>query len=146
MEPGPSDAITATRASFVDALRNGDAGAAAALYTEKAKLLAPSADLMLGRQAIEAFWRAGIDAGISEIEIEALEVAGDEQFRYEIGRYALRLHPAEGGTVVDRGKYVLVHALQPDGSWLRAVEMFNPDTPAMRADEGAAGATGLQQR
>jgi hypothetical protein len=42
-------------------------------------------------------------------------------------RRALRREPAESGPVVDRGKYLLVHERQDDGSWRRAVEMFNPD-------------------
>lgn len=125
----PSGAIGETRAAFVAALKDGDAKAASHVYADEARLLAPSAELIQGREAIEAFWRAGLEAGISEVELEALELERQGRLAYEIGRYALRLEPTDGGTVVDRGKYVLVHERQPDGSWRRAVEMFNPEGP-----------------
>lgn len=121
--------IEVTRAAFVAALERGDAKAVSALYSVDAKLVPPSADLVGGRDAIGAFWQAGIDAGISAVELETLQLERHETVAYEVGRYLLRLRPAEGGSVVDRGKYVLVHARQADGSWRRVVEMFSPDSP-----------------
>ena len=131
------EALAKARAAFVAALRRGDAKAASAVYAEDARLLAPSAERMEGRPAIEAFWRAGIETGVAEVELEALELERHDSIAYEIGRYALRLRPLEGSTVVDRGKYVLVHARQPDGTWLRAVETFNPDAPPAKSGGGA---------
>jgi uncharacterized protein (TIGR02246 family) len=128
------DGIDAARARFSAALERGDAQEAAAVYADDARLLPPSAELLQGRGAIEAFWRAGLDAGVSGVELETVELERGGSLAYEIGRYALRLRPAEGGTVVDRGKYILVHARQKDGSWRRAVEMFNPDSPPSRVD------------
>jgi ketosteroid isomerase-like protein len=135
------DPIDTARSAFVTALQSGDARAAAALYADDARLLAPSAGLIEGRAAIAAFWQAGIGAGIAEVELEKLETERDGSVAWEIGRYALRLEPAEGASVVDRGKYVLVHRRQDDGSWLRAVEMFNPDSPPARPDGRPEGVT-----
>jgi uncharacterized protein (TIGR02246 family) len=129
----PNEAIAAARAAFVAALRRGDAKAAATLYTDDATLLPPTAELIQGREAIEGFWRVGLDAGVAEIELETLELGREDGLAYEIGRYALRLQPVDEGAVVDRGKYVLVHERQADGRWRRAVEMFNPDAPPVRA-------------
>ena len=122
-------AIAETRAAFVAALNLGDATAASAVYADDARLLAPSAELMQGRDAIEAFWRAGVAAGVSEVELETLSLERRDGHAYEIGRYALRLQPGGEAAVVDRGKYVLVHELQIDGRWRWVVEMFNPDGP-----------------
>jgi len=127
-------AIARTKDDFVAALRNGDAAAASAIYADDAQLLAPSAELFAGRDAITAFWRAGLEAGVSEVEFEALQLDREGGFAFEIGRYAFRLEAVDGGTVVDRGKYVLVHRRQEDGSWRRVVEMFNPDAPPLRTD------------
>jgi ketosteroid isomerase-like protein len=113
---------------FADALSRGDAKAASALYTGHARLLAPSSDVVEGREAIERFWRAGIEAGISEVEREAVDVQRNDGLAYEIGRYVLRLDPLDGDAVVDRGNYLLVHERQPDGTWLCSAEMFAPDT------------------
>jgi uncharacterized protein (TIGR02246 family) len=121
--------IAETSAAFVAALNEGDAKAACAVYADDARLLAPSAELMHGREAIEAFWRAGLEAGVAEVELETLELERHDGMAYEIGRYALWLRPLNDAAVVDRGRYVLVHERQQDGSWRRAVEMFNPDGP-----------------
>jgi uncharacterized protein (TIGR02246 family) len=134
-----NEALAETRAAFVTALRDGDPEAAAAVYADDARLLAPSADLLQGRQAIERFWAAGVAAGVCDVELEPLELERNDSLAYEIGRYALKLRDGDAGMVVDRGKYVLVHARQEDASWRWAVEMFNPDTPpatAARPEEG----------
>jgi ketosteroid isomerase-like protein len=128
----PGGLIGRARDAFIGALQGGDAKAASASYTANARLLAPSAELFRGRQAIERFWRAGVDTGISEVELETLELVQLAGFAYEIGSYALRLRPADGASVVDRGKYVRVHEQQADGSWLWAVEMFNPRAQSPR--------------
>jgi len=128
-----ASAIARTKADFVAALQNGDAVAASAVYACDAQLLAPSAELFAGRDVIAAFWQAGVEAGIAGIELEELTLELGESVAWEIGRYALRVEPVEGGPIVDRGKYVLVHKRQRDGAWLRAVESFNPDCPPTSA-------------
>jgi uncharacterized protein (TIGR02246 family) len=122
--------IAAARATFIAALSNGDAEGVAGHYRHDASLLAPSADLIRGREAIEAFWRAGVQAGVHGLEVESLTLDGAADLAYEVGSYTLRLRTPEGKTVLDRGKYVLVHERQVDGNWLRAVETFRPDMPA----------------
>ena len=126
----PDVEIAEGRAVFVDALRHGDARAAGSVYADTARLVAPSADLIEGREAIEAFWQAGFDAGVVDVELETTTVERRGRMADELGRYALRLRPAAGGTVIDRGRYVLVLEEQDSGSWRRAVEMFNPETPS----------------
>ena len=126
-------AIAEARAAFVTALGDGDAAAVTRLYVDGARLLAPSAELFDGREAIARFWQAGVAAGVRAVELDVLELERHDGVAYEIGRYALRLR-TDGGTVVDRGKYVLVHERQRDGAWLRAVETFNPDQPPARVD------------
>lgn len=91
-------------------------------------LVPPSAGLVEGRDAIRAYWQAGLDTGISAVALETLLLERHEPVAYEIGRYSLWLDGAEGAEASERGAYVLVHELQEDGSWLRAVEMFNPET------------------
>src|SRR5262249_49249127 len=121
------DGIETTNAAFAAALELGDAKAASAAYTDNARLLPPEAELFEGRGAIEAFGRAEIDAGLMRIQIETLLLERHECLAYEIGRYSVRLRPDGEDDAVNRGKYLLVHERQPDGSWRRAVEMFNPE-------------------
>lgn len=121
----PGAELATDRSAFGDAIRQGDPQAAASAYTETARLLAPSAELIEGRASIVAFWQAGIDAGVVDVDQEPVAVERGDSLAYEVGRYAFRL--GNDGTVVDRGSYVLVLEQQADGTWRRAVEMFNPE-------------------
>jgi len=126
MDARAASELHEARAAFVTALERGDAEAVAAVYADNARLLAPSADLVRGRAGIEAFWRAGIESGITHVELESLELERHEAIAHEIGRYTLRLESPGGDAAIDHGTYLLVHARQADGSWRRVVEMFSP--------------------
>jgi ketosteroid isomerase-like protein len=125
----PEAAIARARAAFVAALAAGDAASASAAYSDDARLLPPATAPIQGRAAIERFWRAGVDSGIAEVELDAQEFGGRDGIAFELGRYALHVRPPGGAAVVDRGTYVLVHERQDDGTWRRAVEMFSPSEP-----------------
>jgi uncharacterized protein (TIGR02246 family) len=122
-------AIAETTAAFVAALAAGDAAAASEAYADDARLLPPATGFVQGRAAIERFWRAGVESGISGVELDPVELERRQAVAFEFGRYALRLQPVGEDAVVDRGSYVLVHERQADGSWRRALEMFSPCEP-----------------
>jgi uncharacterized protein (TIGR02246 family) len=117
-------AIRQAADALADALRSGDPAAAAALYAADGKLLTAAAELISGRREIEAYWEAGIRVGLSGIALESRDVQVVGGLAIEVGRYTLEL-----GRVTDCGKYVVLHRRQPDGSWRRAIEVFNPDAP-----------------
>ncbi len=121
-----ADPIAVYRATFADALRRGDAGVAASVYASNAHLLAPSSAPLIGREQIRAYWQAGLDAGVAELTFTVANTAQNDGFAYECGRYSIRVEPAEGSQVVERGHYVQVYQRQADGSWQRAVEIFSP--------------------
>ena len=137
------DALAARRGAFQVALRRGDVATVAAAYTEDARLLAPSAEVLTGRDAITRFWQAGIDAGVDAIELRMTEISfeADAAIAYEIGRYALLLAVSRGERLVDRGRYLLVYRLEADGHWRRAVETFSPDIGAPPAGQDRNPAT-----
>lgn len=115
------------RIAFEAALSSGDAATAATIYADDATLLAPAADVLHGRPAIERFWRTGVETGIERVTTtrRELQLRGDVAF--EVGEYALHVAPESGAPVVDRGRYLIVHRAEPDGRWRRAAEMFSPD-------------------
>ena len=115
------------RLAFEAALRSGDAAATAAIYADDATLLAPDADVVRGRTAIERFWRTGVETGIELVELVVLELQRRGDVAFEVGEYAMHLAPESGAPIVDRGRYLVVHRVEPDGHWLRAAEMFSPD-------------------
>lgn len=130
VEAGTDRAISRLRAAFVAALRSGDDRAASSLYAEEGYLIAPSAEAIRGRDAIAAFWAAGLAAGVRDVELEAVEVRRGGSLAYELGRYVLRVRPDDGREVIDRGTYLLVLERLADGNWRRAVEMFSPGKEA----------------
>jgi uncharacterized protein (TIGR02246 family) len=125
--------VARARAQFVAALGRADTEALAALYTEDATLLPPSAEPISGREAIRRFWQAGFAAGIVAIRHETVRLDHDTRLSYEVGSYELRLEPPGAKTIVDRGNYVVVHSRQDDGRWRRSVEIFAPATFLQRA-------------
>ena len=123
---GARESIARGRTQFVDALKRGDALAAAASYTQDAHLLAPSATPIVGREDIRAFWQAGIDAGVADITLDADELTQSDGLAYETGAYAFRVMAAGESRVVERGHYVQVYQRQDDGNWQTTVEIFTP--------------------
>lgn len=118
------DEICTASLGLADALARGDAGDAAALYALDGKLLAPSAELIAGRDEIEAYWRTGLSLGLTGVELEptGFQLAGDVAI--ELGRYRVAV-----GEDRDGGMYVVLHRREADGAWRRAVDVFNPDDP-----------------
>lgn len=144
---GIEQAAQAANAGFSAAIRGGDAVAAASAYAADARLLAPSADLIEGRSRIASFWRAGLDAGIREIDRVPVRIDGHGSVAYEIGRYTIRLRPPEGGCVVDHGSYLVVHQRDADGAWRWAVEAFTPEgAPRIAAAPPTSGEKGVAER
>ena len=116
--------IDASNERFLEELARGDATAAATAYAEGAILLPPSGEIIRGRKAIESFWRSGIEIGV-RTDLETLERVDADPFVYEVGRYRMLFQRAGDGPKLERGAYLLLYRQEPDGSWLRAVDMFN---------------------
>jgi ketosteroid isomerase-like protein len=123
-----SEIIDGTR-RLADTLRRGDAPAAGELYSAAATLVASGAAPMRGRAEVEAYWRAGLELGLSGLEFErhVLERLADTVL--ELGRYAVAMRGATA-TRREHGSYLVLHAQTTDGSWQRAVEVYSPDVPA----------------
>jgi uncharacterized protein (TIGR02246 family) len=116
--------IDASNARFVTALAAGDAAAAVAVYAADGTLVAPAGDVIRGREAIERFWRSGIDLGLRTAEYEALDHCRGRELAFEFGRCRLHLENGDGPPKTELGSYLVVYAREDDGSWRRAVDMF----------------------
>jgi uncharacterized protein (TIGR02246 family) len=106
---------------FMAALERGDAACAASLYTADCTLLTANAELIRGREEIEAYWREGIALGLCHLELDDVDVREYGPTAVELGRYRLVLEDAS-----ERGRYVVLHRREDDGVWRRAVEIYNP--------------------
>lgn len=117
--------IEAALASFAEAFNGGDGAGVAALYTEDAALLPPGEARVDGREAIQAFWQGAIDAGLSAITLEAVEVEEAGDLAFEVGKFTLQA-PGEGDqkTTVF-GKYIVVWKKGDDGAWRLYRDIWN---------------------
>ena len=124
------ETIEAANLKFGEAVRQGDAAALAALYTDDAIILPPNSDMIQGRQGIEEFWGMVIQMGVTDAILTTVDVMGSDDLVYEIGQYTLTIQPEGQEPVEDMGKYVVVWKLQADGSWKLHVDIWNTSIPA----------------
>ncbi len=125
----PGNARPATEAAnqvFMARFKSGDAAGIADLYTRNGQLLPAQSDFVAGRDAIQAFWQGAMDMGLKEAKLETVELEDHGTTAIEVGRYTLF---AEGGQVVDAGKYVVVWK-QEDGGWKLHRDIWNTSQPA----------------
>ena len=119
-------AIAAANETFVAAFNSGDAAGVAALYTEDGQLLPPNADVMAGKEAIQAFWQGAMDAGIASAQLKIVEVEGHGDTAIEVSQYTLG---GAGGQVLDQGKYIVIWKRE-HGGWKLHRDIFNSSMPA----------------
>ena len=128
------DEIIAANENFMAAFEKGDAGSIAALYTIDGQLLPPNSDIVVGRNLIEAFWKAVIDMGIKAVRLKTVEIAGQADRAIEFGEYTL----IGKDQVLDNGKYSVVW--KPDeGQWKLHRDIWNSSMPAGIPDYAKAG-------
>ena len=121
-------AIEANNKAFVEAFNRGEAGTVADLYTNDALLLPPNSPMIAGRTGIGEFWQKLITAGLKAVSLdtERVDVCGDTA--YEVGHYALTIPIAAGGTVTDKGKYIVVWKRE-GRNWKLTRDIWNTSTP-----------------
>lgn len=123
-------------ARYVELFNAGDAAGVAQLYTEDARLLAPHAAIIEGREAIQAFWEGVFGMGEVSLGLTTLEAFNNGTLGYSLGGYTLSITPPGAEPMVDDGKYVVVWKRGPGGTWQLAVDIFNTSVapPAESAD------------
>jgi uncharacterized protein (TIGR02246 family) len=122
--PAPPDhrvadaaAIRALDADWVKAVK--DPQTFTAFYAEDAVVLPPGGQMARGKEAITKMWQQmvaqpGFDLTFAPTKVE---VARSGDLAYEVGDYALTVKDKRGKPQTSKGKYVVVWAKQPDGSW-----------------------------
>ncbi len=119
--------LAGTTEAWVEAFNAGDAAAIAAMMTEDGAVLAPNADPIVGREAIEAYWAELIAAGLKGALVP-VEVHTDGDLGYKQGTYELTMD----GEVVDHGKWIEVWK-RVEGEWLLHRDIYNSSV-AMQDD------------
>jgi uncharacterized protein (TIGR02246 family) len=124
-------AIRATDTAFATAAGAGDAAGMAAMYVPDASLMPPNAATIHGRDEIQKFWGAFVDAYRVNLTLTAEEVEGRGDLAYSRGRYTLDLTPKAKGPAPthDNGKFLVIFRRGPDGHWRLAADMYSSDLP-----------------
>lgn len=110
---------------FAAALIAGDAEAAANLYDENASLLPPNEPIVTGRSNIQAYWQAGIDAGIIGAEVKTIDAKSDGNLAYEIGTFELKFKGENDSIIIDTGKYTEILERNAEGKWISLYGMWS---------------------
>lgn len=117
---------------FAKALTAHDAVAAANLYAEDASLLPPNEPIVKGRENIQKYWQAGIDAGIVGASVQTIDAKSDGDLGYEIGRFEMQIKDSTGNIIVEKGKFTEILKRNADGKWMSIYGMWSTDEPATK--------------
>lgn len=121
------DEIQAAQDRLADAVAAQDAGRAAALYTDGARLIPQGAPACTDRAAIAAFFAGAFANGIAGARFITEDVDGDDARASEVGRYELYAPGPDGNRVrAAEGRY-LVAWRKVDGIWRLHHDMFNTE-------------------
>ena len=121
--------IEAREQDWLKAMNSGDAAGVAQCYTENGRLMPPNADIVQGRDGIEAMVKEYIAVGAS-ITFNLLTVHESPNMCAAVGRYEMDVSPPGAGTVHDSGKFIEVWVRESDGVWRIADDVFNSNLPA----------------
>jgi len=123
-------AIEEANLKFIECIRNGDAAALSALYTEDACLLPTNFEMMRGREAVEEFWGGAISGlGLKDAVLTTVDLAGGGDTVTEMGEYLLKFQPEGQEPIEDKGKYIVLWKKTPEG-WKLRWDIFNTNLPA----------------
>jgi len=119
-----------TAAAFASAFDKGDIATAAAFYADDAIAFPPDSDMVKGRPAIEAFWKATKEAGGKSLELKVVDVQSSGNLGVETGTAVLHMQPANQPETAENVKYVVVWQKQKSGSWKIIRDIWNGMAPA----------------
>ena len=121
-------AVEAAAKDFPAAIAAKDAPRLGAFYAKDANAFPPNSEMIQGRDAIQAFWKGLMDAGMT-IELETTGLESDGNLGVETGHYKIL---GADGKQVDHGKYVVVWKKE-DGAWKLYRDIWNTNMPAPAA-------------
>jgi uncharacterized protein (TIGR02246 family) len=96
-------------------------------YAPDALVLRSNYPPVRGAAAIREFFVAALDAGLGEVEMEALRVELFGDMAYEAGRCKMLVPMAVGKRREERGKYLVVFHRQPGGEWKAVADCWSSD-------------------
>ena len=114
--------------TFTEALQAGDAKTLSQVYAEDALLMVPNADIVRGRQDIEAFYRGILDSGFHDHIYERSALEAREDLGYEAAQFTIFTKDEQGQVKKSRGKHLLILKYTDDRWWVH-IDIWN-DSPS----------------
>ncbi len=108
------------------------------LYSSDATLIRSNVPPVRSTPAIREFLFAAIEAGLGEVELESLRTDVFGEIALDLGRCKMLVPVAMGKRREERGKYLLVLARQPAGTWKIVVDCWSTDLGVTTAVAGEA--------
>ena len=115
------DQIKALDSGVADGINHSDAAAVSLNYTDDASIHPPGAGRIDGKQAIEAYWQAGIDAGLSGVSIVATSIDINGDTSVSVGTLSGNM-----GDTALTGKYIVI-GKKTDAGWKIHQDIWNFD-------------------
>ena len=118
--------IDEAQAAWEAAFATGDgAAAAAAVFTEDARLLPPDGPMVEGREAIGQYWQSVMDAGVHSLKLGlvAAETLGDTMI--ETGTWTVTVPSEDGAEVEVGGNALVIWKKGEDGAWRMSQDMWS---------------------
>lgn len=125
-------AIDANNTRFSDSFERGDAAALASAYANGAVLMLANTPAWEGADAIrQGFTGFLSNATVPNFKLTVQDIIIDAGNAIERGTYEMTIHPKSGAgpDMTDKGKYIAVWELQPDGTWKIIRDISNSDSP-----------------
>jgi ketosteroid isomerase-like protein len=123
------DEVRNVLAGIVQAVAEKDAKAMVDYYDTDAVVLAPNAPMVRGSSALrDLFQRDIIDSGVKAMELDTTDIVEDGSLVVEAGRNLVHMELADGSSVADPGKYLVVYRRQADGGLKIVFDAFSSDS------------------
>jgi uncharacterized protein (TIGR02246 family) len=104
-----------------------DPAKAAALYSTTGVVMPPNKPIMRGRQFVEQYYKDRFSEGASDLQLTAVDVAGQGTLGYANGDYRLNLVSSDGKPPRrDRGKFLWIFR-ESNNQWLIEYVIFSSD-------------------
>lgn len=125
------EGISEANSKFMAAVAEGDTAKIATFYTEDGQFMAPNSEIITGKAGIQNYIQSSLDAGITGINLETLEVEGAGDTAWEVGQYTLF---GENDQEIDRGKYIVIWKKVGE-EWKLHRDIFNSSMPLPSNEE-----------
>ena len=106
-------------------MAKADSAGMASAYSTDGSVMLNNMPSVKGKANLTTTWASFMNAGVSKIELNTLEVWGDENFITEEGLFEIK---TKEGTQIDKGKYIVLWKKE-DGKWKLHRDISNSDLP-----------------